>query len=69
MKTIKRMIMYNTDGEPYFMLNKQRWYLSDTTSDGYNATMFTNAGYYVGYVLKEFEYGINDYAVLEEIRK
>lgn len=63
---VKKLILNDLKtSKPYFIFNKQRRYFDDISSDGYDLTCFTNAGYFGGFQFKKIEHGVNDYAVLE----
>jgi len=64
---IKRMLLSDDEGNFYFMLHKEKHYLKDISSDGYDLTCFTNCGYFGGFKLLTFEHDINDHAILELI--
>ena len=64
---MKKIILYNKKGEPYFVVNKTKHFLNDISTDGYDLTCFTNCGYFGGFKVINFEYDIDDFVILEEI--
>lgn len=62
----KRKIIYDRN-EPYIWANHRRYYLKDfLTQSGYHYLSFTNCGYFAGFRITGFEYGIDDYAIIEK---
>ena len=54
-------------GNSYIRVRKMRYYLKDFSRDGCHMLSFTNAGYFAGFRIVEFESGIEDYAIVEFI--
>lgn len=61
---MKKKMYTEPNGESYFLFHGKH-YLKNIDKKGYDTTCFTNAGYFGGFRLTGFEYGINDYVILE----
>ena len=61
----RRKVIYDRS-EPYIWSGHRRLYLKDFSQDGYHLLSFTNTGYFAGIKITGFDYGINDYAIIEE---
>ena len=53
---------------PRIRVRYKRYNLDDFDTNGFHMLSFTNCGYYAGFRITGFEYGINDYAVIEEVK-
>lgn len=66
MKT-KRKVIYERN-EPYIWFHHRRYYIKDFLREsGYHYLSFTNAGYFAGFKIIGFEYGLDDYAIIKEV--
>lgn len=61
----RRKVIYS-GARPYIWFMHRRHYFDNIDDRGYDTTCFTNCGYYGGFTVTGFEYGIEDYAIIEK---
>ena len=64
----KRYRIDYSGATPRIRVRYKRYNLEDFSKEGFHQLSFTNCGYYAGFRITGFEYGINDYALIEEVK-